>query len=174
MTAYFCIAEALTNVAKHSGAATAAIRVRRDGDRLRVEVADDGRGGATVTPGGGLAGLVARADSVGGVMTVVSPAGGPTKVLPGAAVRVVIAEDAVLLREGLRRLLTTRARGGGGRVDADLVAAVRQSTTRPRGGRHPAAAGFTDEGLRRRRRSETASPESGCSLLSQYVVDRYA
>lgn len=77
--AYLCIAELLTNVAKHSRAGSAAVRVRCD-RRLLVEVSDDGVGGATPHPGGGLTGLGDRLDSVGGNMTITSPPGGPTVV----------------------------------------------------------------------------------------------
>lgn len=86
--AYFVVAEALVNVAKHSGARQCEVRCRRDGSRLIVEVSDDGAGGATVEPGGGLAGLAGRVAGVDGTFTVSSPAGGPTLVraeLPVAA-----------------------------------------------------------------------------------------
>lgn len=86
--AYFVVAEALANVAKHSGAKGCEVRCRRDGSRLVVEVWDDGAGGATVEPGGGLAGLAGRVEGVDGTFTVSSPAGGPTLVhaeLPVAA-----------------------------------------------------------------------------------------
>jgi signal transduction histidine kinase len=49
--AYFTVAEALTNVAKHAEATVAEVRVARDGDALVLEVADDGRGGARLNPG---------------------------------------------------------------------------------------------------------------------------
>lgn len=78
--AYFVVAEALANVAKHSGARNCEVRCRRDGPRLIVEVWDDGLGGATVEPGGGLAGLAGRVAGVDGSLTVSSPAGGPTLV----------------------------------------------------------------------------------------------
>jgi signal transduction histidine kinase len=78
--AYFVVAEALTNVAKHSGAGRCEVRVRRDGSRLIVEVSDDGAGGASVVPGGGLAGLAGRVEGVDGLLTVSSPTGGPTLV----------------------------------------------------------------------------------------------
>ncbi len=78
--AYFVVAEALANVAKHSGAKSCEVRCHRDGPRLIVEVWDDGVGGATVEPGGGLAGLAGRVAGVDGSMTVSSPAGGPTLV----------------------------------------------------------------------------------------------
>jgi signal transduction histidine kinase len=86
--AYFVVAEALANVAKHSGARSCEVRCRRDGSRLVVEVSDDGAGGATVEPGGGLAGLAGRVAGVDGTFSVSSPVGGPTLVraeLPVAA-----------------------------------------------------------------------------------------
>jgi signal transduction histidine kinase len=77
--AYFIVSEALTNVAKHSSATTAEVTVARTGDRIRIVVSDDGRGGATPTAGGsGLRGLAQRAASVDGTLTVDSPTGGPT------------------------------------------------------------------------------------------------
>jgi signal transduction histidine kinase len=78
--AYFVVAESLANVAKHSGARTCEVRCRRDGPRLIVEVWDDGAGGATIEPGGGLAGLSGRVAGVDGSLTVTSPPGGPTLV----------------------------------------------------------------------------------------------
>ena len=77
---YFVVAEALANVAKHSGARTCEVRCRKEGSRLVIEVTDDGAGGATVQPGGGLAGLTGRVAGVDGTFTVSSPAGGPTLV----------------------------------------------------------------------------------------------
>jgi signal transduction histidine kinase len=78
--AYFVVAEALANVAKHSDAQGCEVRCRRDGARLIVEVWDDGGGSATVDPGGGLAGLAGRVAGVDGTFTLSSPAGGPTLV----------------------------------------------------------------------------------------------
>ncbi|MDO8486017.1 MAG: sensor domain-containing protein [Candidatus Limnocylindrales bacterium] len=86
--AYFVVAEALANVAKHSGAQGCEVRCRREDSRLVVEVWDDGAGGATVQRGGGLAGLAGRVAGVDGTFTVSSPSGGPTLVraeLPVAA-----------------------------------------------------------------------------------------
>ena len=79
-TAYFIVAEALTNAARYSHASAVDVRVERLGDTLRVVVADDGVGGAEPRPGGGLAGLADRASSIEGSLTVASPAGGPTVV----------------------------------------------------------------------------------------------
>ncbi|HJQ45891.1 MAG TPA: sensor domain-containing protein [Amycolatopsis sp.] len=77
-TAYFIVGETLANVAKHSGASEAAVKVRRADDKVIVEITDNGHGGAEVRAGGGLAGLADRAATIDGVITVVSPAGGPT------------------------------------------------------------------------------------------------
>jgi Putative sensor/Histidine kinase len=77
---YFCAAELLTNVAKHSAARNAALDVRTVGGRLRLRVADDGRGGARLGGGSGLAGLAERIATVDGRLSVDSPAGGPTTV----------------------------------------------------------------------------------------------
>ena len=78
--AYFVVSEALTNVAKHADAGHAEVTVERAGDRLRVVVADDGRGGATLAGGTGLRGLAQRAAAVDGTLTVDSPPGGPTAI----------------------------------------------------------------------------------------------
>jgi signal transduction histidine kinase len=80
-TAYFLVAEALANVAKHSGASEARVAVRRElEDRLVVEVVDDGKGGANPEAGTGLAGLADRLVALDGRLLVESPAGGPTYV----------------------------------------------------------------------------------------------
>lgn len=78
--AYFVVAEAVANMSKHAAATRGEIRVRRDGDRLVVEVEDDGTGGAVVVPGGGLAGLAGRVEALDGTLTIISPADGPTLV----------------------------------------------------------------------------------------------
>jgi signal transduction histidine kinase len=81
-TAYFIVGECLTNIAKHSGAAEARVNAWREerptGDLVVVEITDDGHGGASMRAGGGLSGLADRAATIDGVMTVVSPIGGPT------------------------------------------------------------------------------------------------
>ncbi|GAA2849215.1 histidine kinase [Actinoplanes cyaneus] len=76
--AYFCIAELLTNVAKHSGAPRAVVGVEQNDGRLRLRVADQGRGGAQAR--GGLAGLTDRVRTVDGRLDIDSPVGGPTVV----------------------------------------------------------------------------------------------
>jgi len=76
--AYFVVAEALTNVARHSQATNVQVTARREQNRLLIEVRDDGAGGAQLTLGGGLAGLTDRVEALDGRLTVTSPAGGPT------------------------------------------------------------------------------------------------
>jgi signal transduction histidine kinase len=80
-TAYFVVAEALTNVARHAQATRAWVAIVRVGDKLIVEIRDDGRGGAEEALGTGLTGLRDRVASVGGTMQVMSPPGGPTTLL---------------------------------------------------------------------------------------------
>ena len=80
-TAYFLVSEALANVAKHSGAGVARVTVVRQDRRLRVEIEDDGQGGAVLAPGHGLAGLADRLFAVDGVLVVDSPRGGPTRLI---------------------------------------------------------------------------------------------
>ncbi|MER6735626.1 sensor histidine kinase [Streptomyces puniciscabiei] len=77
---YFCAAELLANATKHSGADEVRLAVTAADGRLRLCVADDGRGGATVGAGSGLTGLLARIRTVDGTLTCDSPPGGPTVV----------------------------------------------------------------------------------------------
>ncbi|MGD9750187.1 MAG: sensor histidine kinase [Acidimicrobiia bacterium] len=76
--AYFAVAEALTNIARHAEAQRAAVHIRYEGDTLVVDVGDDGRGNARRVPGGGLDGLADRLAALHGRLHVVSPEGGPT------------------------------------------------------------------------------------------------
>ncbi|MGH3785484.1 MAG: sensor histidine kinase [Pseudonocardiaceae bacterium] len=81
--AYFVVAEALTNVAKHANARCASVAVRRHtdarfGDILHLVVLDDGVGGADPAAGTGLAGLADRVSGVDGRLELDSPPGGPT------------------------------------------------------------------------------------------------
>ncbi|MFE4335274.1 histidine kinase [Streptomyces sp. NPDC056831] len=78
--AYFTIAEALTNVAKHSQATRTTVRVAREGDRLSIEVTDDGVGGADETLGTGIAGIRHRVMALDGTVHIHSPSGGPTTI----------------------------------------------------------------------------------------------
>ncbi|MGD9795206.1 MAG: sensor histidine kinase [Acidimicrobiia bacterium] len=84
--AYFVAAEGITNAAKHSGAHRVLVTARRFGERVELTVRDDGNGGAMVVPGGGLAGLAERVESVGGVLSVISDA-------QGTSIRAVMPRD---------------------------------------------------------------------------------
>ena len=91
-TAYFVIAEALTNVVKHAGAGRARVVARMDGDRLAITVADDGAGGADAARGSGLTGLLDRVEAGDGTLSITSPPGRGTTVhaeLPVAGLSVV-------------------------------------------------------------------------------------
>ena len=77
---YFVVSEALTNAAKHSGAQRLEVSVRRDGDNLRVDVRDDGAGGAKPSDGSGLVGMADRVAVLGGRIEVSSPSGAGTLV----------------------------------------------------------------------------------------------
>ena len=77
---YFAVAEALTNVIKHSGATAAWVRLRYAGGLLSMQVRDDGRGGAAPGAGSGLRGIERRLGAFDGRLTVTSPPGGPTVV----------------------------------------------------------------------------------------------
>jgi signal transduction histidine kinase len=78
--AYFAVAEALTNVAKHSGAANCWVTVAHGPGRVGVEITDDGVGGASVSKGHGLSGVEDRIRAAGGTLTIASPTGGPTTI----------------------------------------------------------------------------------------------
>jgi len=79
-TAYFTVAEALTNVAKYAQATRATVRLAAGDDTLVVEICDDGIGGADATAGSGLSGLNDRVGSCDGTLTVTSPPGEGTSV----------------------------------------------------------------------------------------------
>ncbi|WP_426504360.1 GAF domain-containing protein [Dactylosporangium sp. McL0621] len=79
VTAYYIVAEALTNVAKHAHASVAAVTVETVGEVLRVSVRDDGVGGATFAHGTGLPGLKDRVEALGGRLFLDSPPGAGTR-----------------------------------------------------------------------------------------------
>ena len=76
--AYFAAAEALANAVKHSGASTVHIRIAHWAGTLRIEVTDDGHGGADPVGGTGLLGVEGRLSTLDGILAVSSPPGGPT------------------------------------------------------------------------------------------------
>jgi signal transduction histidine kinase len=73
LAAYYVVAEALTNTAKHADASVVDVRAVRDDDLLRVRVQDDGRGGAEIARGTGLVGLTDRVEALGGRLLLHSP-----------------------------------------------------------------------------------------------------
>ena len=79
-SAYFAVAEALTNAARHSGASQVRVRISHDDYLLRIVVEDNGRGGATIHPDGGIAGTKRRLAAFDGNLTLESPNGGPTTI----------------------------------------------------------------------------------------------
>ncbi|MEV5613429.1 sensor domain-containing protein [Streptomyces sp. NPDC052225] len=78
--AYFTVSELLQNVSKHSGARSASVEVWRSGERLLIQVKDDGQGGASLDKGTGMAGLAERLGAVDGLFVVDSPEGEGTTV----------------------------------------------------------------------------------------------
>ena len=79
-TAYYVVAEALTNVQKHAHASSARVRATTTRDALRLEIADDGTGGATEPASGGLTGLRDRVEALGGAFDLYSPSGHGTRI----------------------------------------------------------------------------------------------
>jgi len=80
-TVYHVVVEAVTNAVKHAGATKIEVDVVRVGDRLRVEVADDGIGGARVGGGAGLRGIADRAGALGGTAVLHSAEGRGTRLV---------------------------------------------------------------------------------------------
>ena len=78
---YFAVAEALANAVKHSGARRVHIRIQHRAGTLRIEVADDGAGGADPARGTGLRGVERRLGTFDGILAVSSPPGGPTMIV---------------------------------------------------------------------------------------------
>jgi signal transduction histidine kinase len=78
VTAYYVVSEALTNAAKYSGASAVDIAVVADEGVLRIQVRDEGRGGADAARGSGLVGLKDRVEAIGGTIRLTSPPGSGT------------------------------------------------------------------------------------------------
>ena len=78
MAAYYVVAESLANIAKHAEASSVRVAVRTAGAQVRVEVADDGVGGADRSAGSGLSGLADRVEALGGRLRVESEPGAGT------------------------------------------------------------------------------------------------
>ncbi|GAA3296617.1 DUF4118 domain-containing protein [Dactylosporangium vinaceum] len=110
---YYVVAEALTNIAKHSGASLACISVIADDRCVRVRVSDDGAGSADPARGTGLVGLRDRLEALGGGLSVASPPGGGTTLhaeLP------LVRPGMVSVPDDPRDRMATRGEGSGSRV----------------------------------------------------------
>ena len=79
-TAYYVASEAVANALRHSGATSIRVTARESAGTLSIRIDDDGRGGATLSPTGGLTGLADRVEAIGGELTVDSRSGGGTTV----------------------------------------------------------------------------------------------
>ena len=165
LAAYFVASEALANVAKYAaGDRGDACASRARGRGAAIEIADDGVGGADAARGSGLRGLADRVEALDGRLRVVSPPGAGTVVTRGAAVRVVIADDSLLVREGIAALLRARGRRGGG------AGGVAGRAARARSTRHVPDVAIvdvrmppthTDEGLRAAHEIRARHPADG-------------
>jgi signal transduction histidine kinase len=78
---YYVVAEAIANAQKYSRASSIQVRATASSETLRIEISDDGAGGAVERPGSGLEGLRDRAEAIGGTMELVSPAGAGTRIV---------------------------------------------------------------------------------------------
>ncbi|WP_083208409.1 sensor histidine kinase [Mycobacterium malmoense] len=78
VAAYYVVAEALTNAARHAQASRIDVDVRGDGSEVRLAIRDDGAGGADSDKGSGLVGLMDRVEALGGHLQIASPPGGGT------------------------------------------------------------------------------------------------
>ena len=183
--AYFCAAELLANVAKHSGASRATISVSDERGRMLMTVTDDGAGGARLAPGGGLAGLL-RTGADGGRA--------PRHRQPGrradrhhdraSGARLMAAAPAHRDRRGRRDHAgrahpdphpprpRRRGRGGGRRC----AAARRSTRTIPTWPSSTCACRptHTDEGLRAAQAIRRDHPQVGVLVFSQYIETRSA
>jgi signal transduction histidine kinase len=80
LTAYYLIAECITNAIKHAGAARITVRGEKSGGWLRITVSDDGRGGAAAEAGTGISGILDRVRGIGGEAELHSPPGQGTEI----------------------------------------------------------------------------------------------
>ena len=175
-TAYYVVAESLVNTVKHAHASAVSVCIRTQAGRLRVEIRDDGVGGAQPSHGSGLRGLSDRVAALDGHLSVSSTPGSGTTVIAELPVRLMLADDSVLFREGLASVLSAAgfevlAQVGDAdelmsRVKADppdvAVLDVRMPPT------------HTTEGLLAAATIRRDHPQTGVLVLSQYVETHYA
>ena len=103
--AYYLVCEALTNTAKHAHASKATVQISCHDGWVRIEVADDGRGGADMANGSGLRGLADRVAALDGRFVVDQRRRRWHRDQRGDPMRLIVADDSLLLREGISRLL---------------------------------------------------------------------
>ena len=173
---YFAVAEVLTNAVKHSGARHVQIRMQHARGVLRIEVTDFGVGGADPARGTGLARRGAAAGYIRRHPGGEQPGRRADHGRHGGAVRVVIAEDLFLLRDGLVRLLEAHG--------FEIAAAVGNAPGLLRAllEHRPDVAivdvrlppTFTDDGLRAALEARRQVPGLPVLVLSQYVEQLYA
>ena len=174
--AYFAVSELLANVSKHAEARQTWIDIRHTDGMLRIGVTDNGHGGADPARGSGLRGIERRLAPFERRPRRRQPAGRPDRRHHGDPVRVVIAEDLFLLRDGLTRMLQAHGLEIAAAVDngADLLAAV--TSEKPDVAivdvRLPPT--FTDEGIRAALAARREVPGLPVLVLSQYVEQLYA
>ena len=174
--AYFVVSEALTNVAKYADASQATVQVERDNGHVLVEVTDDGVGGADPGRGTGLRGLADRIWALDGRLDVDSAPRARHHGEGEDPVRVVVADDSVLLREGVVRLLEEAG------FDVVAQAGDADDLRRKVYAHKPDVAVVdvrmppdnTDDGLRAALEIRERQPETGVLVLSQYVEEGYA
>jgi signal transduction histidine kinase len=116
VTAYFVVAEALTNVAKYAQASRVVVRLESRDGMVRVEVDDDGNGGADPGSGSGLSGLQDRVAAIGGQLWVESPPGEGTQVW--AEIPVAESKTVVDGRQGMPRSARSRSTSAASRNTA--------------------------------------------------------
>ncbi len=171
--AYFVVSEAIVNAVKHSGSGVARVSLNRTNGTLRIEVTDEGGGGARA--GAGVRGMADRVAAVAGDLTVDSPGRRRHARAGGDPVRVVIGEDQALMREGLRLVLeragfeiaalTADARAAAARRGLRLDLVVADIRMPPNN---------TDDGLRAALELRGEAPELPVIVLSQHVSRQYA
>ena len=173
---YFAVAECLANVGKHAGAENAWIRLGHADGVLRVEVGDDGRGGADPTGGTGHDGGNEATRGVRRHHDGLEPGRRADDRHPGGSVRLVLAEDHALLRAGLIQLLEGHGFTVAAAVDnaADLDAALKDPDAEAAVLDVRLPPTQTDEGLRAAIAVRKERPGFPVMVLSQYVEHLYA
>ena len=128
VSAYYVIAEALTNAAKHARASAVSVQIEPAGDVLLLEVRDDGTGGADFSRGTGLTGLKDRVEALGGRIFLDSPRGAGTSLRVELPLTAPTAASLSLSHATAVRGTTPAAASPSGRGDGDRVS---ESDTRP-------------------------------------------